>query len=210
MKTKNTLILLCALLAAGACRPSPQGGTTAVEPGTNAVIETIMSRRSIRQYMGVPVGRDTMDVILRCGINAPNGQNKQSWAVRVVDNPEWLHGLASALAGEGMSAEDVLQRGFRGAPTVAFIAKDTSYPFSETDCGLLTENMLLSAWSLGIGSICLGGVARQIAGTPAAQPYLDRLQFGDGFELVLCVGFGYPAEQPEARPRDDSKYRFID
>ena len=49
MKTKITLILLCALLAAGACRPSMQDGTSAVEPGTNAVIETIMSRRSIRQ-----------------------------------------------------------------------------------------------------------------------------------------------------------------
>lgn len=210
MKAKISLILLGALLLAGACRPSSQGGADAVEPGTNAVIETIMSRRSIRQYTGVPVGRDTMDIVLRCGIHAPNGQNKQSWAVRVVDSPAWLHGLAEAIAGEGMSADDVLQRGFRGAPTVAFIAKDTSYPFSETDCGLLTENMLLSAWSMGVGSICLGGVAYQIKNTPAAQPYLDRLQFGDGFELVLCVGFGYPAEQPEARPRDDSKYRFID
>ena len=210
MKAKISLILLGALLLAGACRPSSQGGADAVEPGTNAVIETIMSRRSIRQYTGVPVGRDTMDIVLRCGIHAPNGQNKQSWAVRVVDSPAWLHGLAEALAGEGMSAEDVLQRGFRGAPTVAFIAKDTSYPFSETDCGLLTENMLLSAWSMGVGSICLGGVAYQIKNTPAAQPYIDRLQFGDGYELVLCVGFGYPAEQPEARPRDDSKYRFID
>ena len=210
MKAKISLILFGALLLAGACRPSPQGGSDAVEPGTNAVIETIMTRRSIRQYTGVPVDRDTMDIVLRCGINAPNGQNKQSWAVRVVDSPAWLRGLAEALAGEGMSAEDVLQRGFRGAPTVAFIAKDTSYPFSETDCGLLTENMLLSAWSMGVGSICLGGVAYQIKNTPAAQPYIDRLQFGDGYELVLCVGFGYPAEQPEARPRDGSRYRFID
>ena len=62
MKTKITLILLGALLLAGACRPSSQGGADAVEPGTNAVIETIMTRRSIRQYTGVPVGRDTMDI----------------------------------------------------------------------------------------------------------------------------------------------------
>ena len=59
----------------------------------NQVIETIMARRSIRQYKPQPVGRDTMQIILNCGINAPNGQNKQSWAIRVVDNPEYINGI---------------------------------------------------------------------------------------------------------------------
>ena len=52
----------------------------------NQVIETIMARRSVRKYLPQPVNRDTMQMILDCGIHAPNGQNKQSWAVRVVDN----------------------------------------------------------------------------------------------------------------------------
>jgi Nitroreductase len=52
-----------------------------------------MSRRSIRQYKPQAVNRDTMQIILDCGINAPNGQNKQSWEVRVVDNPDFINGI---------------------------------------------------------------------------------------------------------------------
>ena len=56
-------------------------------PMQNEVINAIMSRRSIRQYHATPVARDTMMQIMTCGINAANGQNKQSWEVRIIDNP---------------------------------------------------------------------------------------------------------------------------
>lgn len=36
-----------------------------------------MGRRSIRKYKSVSVGRDTLEMILQAGINAPNGMNKQ-------------------------------------------------------------------------------------------------------------------------------------
>ena len=39
---------------------------------SEAVIKTIMERRSIRQYKPQAVNRDTMQTILKCGINAPN------------------------------------------------------------------------------------------------------------------------------------------
>ena len=66
--------------------------------GSNAVIENIMARRSIRAYKQVPVSRDTLNMIMQCGINAPNGQNKQSWEVRVVDKPELMEEIKDAMA----------------------------------------------------------------------------------------------------------------
>ena len=60
------------------------------EPMQNEVINAIMARRSIRQYHATPVARDTMMQIMTCGINAANGQNKQSWEVRIIDNPTTL------------------------------------------------------------------------------------------------------------------------
>ena len=39
---------------------------------------------------------------------------------------------------------------FNNAPTVVFIANDPAYDMSQIDCGLLGENMILSAWSMGI------------------------------------------------------------
>ena len=60
--------------------------TQKTENTENAVIDAIMARRSIRQYHATPVNRDTIMQIMNCGINAANGQNKQSWEVRIVDN----------------------------------------------------------------------------------------------------------------------------
>ena len=83
------------LLTCSCNQQAPNGKSTActeVSPA-NKVIETMMTRRSIRQYKPQAVNRDTMNLILNCGINAPNGQNLQSWEVRVVDNPDFINGL---------------------------------------------------------------------------------------------------------------------
>ena len=76
--------------------------------------------------------------------------------------------------------------------------------------GLLAENMILSAWSMGIGSCCLGGPARFMTGSPAAADYVKQLGFTEGYNLLLCIAFGYPDETPAAKPRDASKARYID
>ena len=96
-----------------------------------------------------------------------------------------------------------------------FVAADESYSFSTIDCGLLVENMVLSAWSMGVGSICLGSPLRFLTsaaaeGNSQVAELMDMLDFSEGYNPGLCVGFGYPAEEPEAKPRDVSKYRFLD
>ena len=174
---------------------------------SKAVIENIMSRRSIRKYKQQPVARDTMKLILECGINAPNGQNKQSWEVRVVDNAATLDRIKEAMsAGRDMNVGSC----FRNAPVMTFIARDKSYDFSAYDCGLLAENMMLSATSLGVGSICLGSPVRFIMDSPCKDEILAMLGFSEGYELCLCVGFGYADEAPAAKPRDWNKIKFID
>ena len=180
-----------------------------------AVDNVIMSRRSIRNYKQIPVSRDTMQVILKAGINAPNGQNRQSWEIRVVDNPNTMSEIKAAMSAAN---PDVPMAGdsFRNAPVMAFIAADKSYDFSLLDCGMLSENMVLSAWSMGVGSICLGSPVRFLDGSesirsnPEIRKVMDKLGFSEGYQLVLCVGFGYPLESPDAKPRDESKFRFVD
>jgi len=176
---------------------------------SNEVIDNIMSRRSIRQYKDVPVGRDTLKIIMECGINAPNGQNKQSWEVRVVDNPQLLAEMSLAI-GESHPGNEFARTCFRGAPVMVFIARDLSYDFSAYDCGLMAENIMLSAWSLGVGSICLGSPVRFLTDNDLCRPFVERLGFSDGYELCLCVGLGYATESPEAKTRKMEKVQFID
>lgn len=204
MKSVNILLAgLCLILAASCNQPVKENEMK------NEVIENIMSRRSIRQYKVEPVDRETLMTIMECGVNAPNGQNKQSWEVRIVDNPELLNEMSEAM-GEAHGGNEFAKGCFRGAPVMVFIARDLSYDFSPYDCGLLAENIVLSAWSLGVGSICLGSPVRMLTDNDICKPYVDRLGFSEGYELCLCVGLGYPDETPEAKPRDMGKVAFVD
>ena len=174
----------------------------------NAVIENIMSRRSIRKYKEGAVPRDVMETILECGINAPNGMNRQSWEVRVMDNPEVIGRLKEYMVqGNPQAKPEAVTGSFRGAPTLVFIANDPSYDLSPIDCGLLSENIILSAWSMGVGSVCLGIPMRFIKNSPEA---VQMLQFSEGFTPVLCIGLGYPDETPDGKPRDKSKIKYIE
>lgn len=205
---KRLLFLAVAALMSAACCQTSNSEAEAVD-------NVIMSRRSIRNYKQIPVSRDTMQVILKAGINAPNGQNRQSWEIRVVDNPDTMSEIKAAMSAAN---PDVPMAGgsFRNAPVMVFIAADTSYDFSLLDCGMLSENMVLSAWSMGVGSICLGSPVRFLDGSesirsnPEIRKVMDKLDFSEGYQLVLCVGFGYPLESPDAKPRDESKFKFVD
>lgn len=204
-------IFMASLLFASMATSCCDGNANVENSDKNSVIETIMARRSIRKYKPETVDRETMKKILECGINAPNGQNKQSWEVRVVDSPATMDEIKSIMAA-AYPEEDAkrLTGCFRGAPVMTFIARDLSYDFSAYDCGLLAENMMLSATSLGVGSICLGSPVRFINDNPACAPILEKLGFSEGYKLALCVGFGYADEAPDAKPRNWEKVKFVD
>ncbi len=202
MKTLNIILACLCITAAVSCTQQ----TTADEG--NAVIENIMARRSIRQYKAEPVARETMEKILECGINAPSGQNKQSWEVRVVDNPALMDEIIGLMAAGNPETDPEAIRGcFRGAPTMIFIANDPSYDFSVIDCGLLSQNIMLSGWSLGVGSVCLGSPIRALRNAPDA---MAKLGFTPGYTPVICIGMGYADEAPDAKPRDFAKVKFVE
>jgi nitroreductase len=98
----------------------------------------------------------------------------------------------------------------RGAPVMVFIARDINYDFSAYDCGLLAGNMMLAAQSMGVGSICLGSPVRFINDATNSAEIADILGYSENYELCLCVGLGYAAESPDAKPRDINKVKFLD
>ena len=209
---RNTFLLLLSVtlaLVLASCNGKREAEPACAE---NPVVKTIMERRSIRKYQDRPVDRAQMDTIIRCGLNAPNGMNRQDWAVRVVDNPEYLNGITSLFLekmgerGARMAQEDGWRNMFRNAPTVVFIAAPEG---GDLNIGLLGENMILAAWSMGIGSCCLGGPIAFMR-DEAAAPYVERLKLPEGYRLVYAIGMGYADESPEAKPRDLSKAFYVE
>lgn len=212
----RTAIAAVALLAmSGCCGKCDKSGSSCAAPadGTCAdtVIETIMTRRSVRAYLPEAVDRESMQRIVECGINAPSGMNSQPWAVRIVDSKEYIDGLTELFVASRpeAAADPSFRNMFRNAPTVVFIASPDDGR-GEFDCGLLAENMMLAAWSMGIGSCCLGSPVGFMLSAPEAAPYVEHLNLPDGYRLLCAIGFGYPDETPEAKERDRSKVQFVE
>jgi nitroreductase len=176
------------------------------------VVENIMTRRSIRDYKSEPVSREQMAKVLECGIYAPSAINMQAWAVRVVDAPDFIEGVTNLATTENpkLKEDEGFRNIFRNAPTVAFIAIPEESYSGEFDSGLLAENMMLSAWSMGIGSCCLGSVV-PLMNSEEAKPYMERLNFPEGYKLMVGIAFGYPeGEVPTAPERDASKAYYVE
>lgn len=209
---KKILLGIAAALVLAACSENKQQETTEAADTASVVTDLMMSRRSIRAYKDSVISRETLDEILACGINAPNGMNRQSYELRVIDSPALIDSITEAVVKDNPAIAD--RKGFKNifvnAPCVICIAYDTQYDMAQIDCGLLGENIILAAWARGIGSCCLGSSARWILDSPSAKPFLDRMAFSEGYNLLYCIALGYPDEAPEAKPRRDDMIRYIE
>lgn len=179
---------------------------------SNDVITTILSRRSIRKYLDKPVEHDKLAVIAKCGVNAPNGMNRQAWAVRVVENPDFIKGTTEIFKKEQpeqVKRDPNFKNMYRNAPNIIVVATEKDDRTGLIDAGLMGENMILAAQSLGLGTCCLGGPVRFLQSSEACKPYLAQLNLPEGYEICYILAVGYPDESPEARPRDEGKIQFI-
>ncbi len=209
---KKVILGMAAAIMLAACNENKtQVSVTAVD-SASVVADVMMSRRSIRAYKDSVISRETLNEILKCGINAPNGKNLQSYEIRVIDSPALIDSITAAVVKDNpkIAEREGFKNIFVNAPCVVCIAYDKSYDMAQVDCGLLGENIILAAWAKGIGSCCLGSSARWIVDSPSAKPFLDRMAFSEGYELLYCIALGYPDETPDAKPRRENKIRFME
>ena len=177
----------------------------------NPVLSSIMARRSIRKYLDKPVEHEKLEVIVRAGINAPSGVNRQPWIVRVVEDQKLIADVTEVYKQE--NAEQVkrdkgFKNMFRNAPNIICVCTPANGG-GELDAGLLGENIMLAAQSMGLGTCCLGGPVRFLLTNEKCKFFLDRLDIPADYKLNYIIAIGYPDEQPDAKPRDASKVKFI-
>ena len=161
----------------------------------NPVLSNIFSRCSIRKYLAKPVEHEKLEVVVRAGINAPSGMNAQPWIVRVVEDQKLIADVNKVC------------RGLYNAPNLICVCTPTNG--GDLDAGLLGENMMLAAQAIGLGTCCLGGPVRWLNSNADGKFFLDRLDIPEGYKLNYIIAIGYPDEQPDAKPRDASKVKFL-
>ena len=177
----------------------------------NPVLSNIMARRSVRKYLDKPVEHDKLEVIVRAGINAPSGMNRQPWIVRVVEDQQLIADVNKVFKRnnpEQVARDPNFKNMFRNAPNLICVCTPAEGG-GELDAGLLGENMMLAAQAMGLGTCCLGGPVRFLNTNADVRFFLDRLDIPEGYKLNYILAIGYPDEQPEAKPRDASKVKYI-
>ena len=182
-----------------------------IQQELNPVVSAIMGRRSIRKYLDKPVEHEKLEVLARCAINAPSGMNRQPWVVRVVEDQQLISRVTELYRkknADQVNRDPGFKNMFRNAPNIICVCTPANGG-GELDAGLLGQNVMLAAQSMGLGTCCLGGPVRFLKAEAEARFFMERLNIPADYTLNYIIAVGYPDERPDAKPRDASKVEFI-
>lgn len=157
----------------------------------NFVIEVIFRRRSIRRYQDRPVEREKLDILLQAAMAAPSAMNCRPWEFVIVTEAEKLEQFRRRLV-----------FGNRNAPAAIVVCGNprrsknpAAHLFWVQDCAAATENIMLAATSLGLGTVWIGvypvlAFMRIVRDAVALPRHV----------MPLCIVYvGYPAEEKPPR-----------
>ncbi len=145
-------------------------------------MEVLRSRRSHRKYKSDPVPRELIEQIIDAARLAATARNVQPWCFIVVTDPNTRKKIAS-LAPNGRFIED--------APVcIAVLCEDTKYYLE--DGSAATENILLAAEALGLGSCWVAGDKK-----PYASTVVKLLGAPESYKLVSLITIGYSADDSQ-------------
>ncbi len=156
------------------------------------LVETILSRRSIRKYTSKPVSRHDVKMMLEAAMAAPSASNLKPWHFVVVTGRETLGKLAEVHPHGKMLSEAPLCIAVCGDLTI-------SESFWVQDCSAATENLLLAASALGLGSVWLGVYPRQ----DRVDNIRKVLKLPETVMPLNLISIGHPAEEKEPRTQYD-------
>ena len=152
-----------------------------------SLLDLILTRRSIRRYQNKEIPEEVLQQILETGRQAPSAANRQPIRFVVVNN----HRILKILC------DNLITRFVKYAPLAIVGCANTKSlltgKWAVVDATIAMQNMVIAAWSLGIGS-CWIGACNQ-------RKVKELLKIPDKWKVVALLTFGYPAEQPKPRKK---------
>ena len=154
-------------------------------------IDVILKRRSIRRFTDQPVEPEKLTLLLEAAMAGPSAMNAQPWEFVVITEKEVMDKFRSGI-----------MFGKMNAPAAICVLGSTRMQknkagdkFWVQDCSAATENILLAATALGLGTTWVGihpvtMYKRQVS---------DILNLPDGVTPLNLIYLGYPAEEKAAR-----------
>lgn len=183
------------------------------------LIETIASRRAVREYTKEPVDEATIRRLIDAAIQAPSAVNEQPWTFTVVRDPVVLdrlsraakaHMLATLPAGYHSAhlrprLEDAQFQVFYHAPALIVISATAPGPWIVEDCAMAAENLMLAAASEGLGT-CWIGFAQGYLNTDEGK---KALGLPASWVTVAPIIVGHPKGKTTPVPRKEPEVRWV-
>ena len=184
----------------------------------NETLKVIRNRRSIRAFKSEQLKREDIESIVDAGIYAPSASNAQNLHYTVIQNQAVIEDISKWIveevekSGNDYLKELVKRSGgaiFRNAPTIIIMSSDGKDRFGVVNAAAATQNMLIAAESLGIGSCWIGMIA-VLTGSKNIDECMKKLMIPDGYALQFGMTLGYKASgNPEAPERKQNLVSYI-
>ena len=158
-----------------------------------SVVDVILSRKSIREYYDKDIPTDVLNKIMEAGRQSPSAANRQPYRFIVVSDSEIKKELPGLVSGFLKNAPIVIVG--CANPKVMLTGK-----WAVVDTTIALENMVIAAWSLGVGSCWIGAFDE--------QKVKNVLQIPEKWKVVALLSLGYPAENPESRKKKEKSELF--
>jgi nitroreductase len=162
--------------------------------------KTIKGRRSIRRYQDRDIPDSAIKELLGLTIHAPSSMNGQPWHFIIIRDKKMKERLVEIKnkycpVGKKEYKADFLRK----APVVITVCvdKEKSYEREIENGVLATANLMLGAYSRGLGSVYLS--AYRIGEPGISQEVKQVLNIPQHIEPVTIIPLGYPDEIPETK-----------
>ncbi len=176
---------------------------TAGNDAEEAVLENMMTRSSVRSYSDKAISDDTLEKLVKAGMSAPTAGNVQPWEFVIITDKNTLAQYATINEYAAMSP--------KAAAAIAVVINQESYidkphmgGYGPQDAAAASQNILLAAHAMGIGSVWTGvysEMQKVSAERMAKTSELLKLPpYKTPFAMILL---GYP--DTEAAPKDKWK-----
>src|SRR5256885_1691503 len=111
------------------------------------VFDAVRTALAVRQFRDQPIPEPIVRHIVEAGHLTASGGNQQPWYFIVVQDKEMLHQLGTLAKSGPYIAQ---------APLAIVVGIEKSSAFAASDASRAIQDMILTAWSQGIGSNWVG------------------------------------------------------
>lgn len=146
-------------------------------------MNSIFTRRSVRQFQDKVVEQDKIEMLLRAGMQAPSAWGQKAWEFIVVQGRDNLDKLAQCHGYTGCLKTATLAIVVLGNTTK--MNEPTQW---EQDLGACTQNILLQSTEMGLGSVWCG-----VAPNKGNMDFITKLyDLPEQMKPYSIIGLGYP------------------